>query len=162
MTIEEFDKTRWCYGMRVKIISGIHEGKIYYVYSLNFDQKLIGICDPSSLPEDCDDESSDQEVEWFRCESCILISETETYILKKNTIEIQNVLESIGYRKSSLFDPYSPWIIVNPKTCQGEVLKGEYCDFCEAEIDLDESIVDYGTNCEKDEDLFFSLISKIN
>lgn len=66
MTIEEFDRQRWCVGMKVQILSGVHRGAIYDVIAPDFDQKLIGCL---THPED-----EDSDLEYFRCENCKLVN----------------------------------------------------------------------------------------
>lgn len=60
MTREEFDATKWGYGMKCKVLE---DDSLYPIASVNFGEALIGVCY-------CDD---DNDLAWYRCESVELV-----------------------------------------------------------------------------------------
>lgn len=66
MTIQEFDNTRFCAGMRVE-----YRGKEYVIMSVDFQERTIGIVwDEIENDETFD---VDYEIRWVRCENCKLL-----------------------------------------------------------------------------------------
>lgn len=55
MTEEQFDKTKWKYGMYA-----LYKGRSYFVHSRCHDERLLG------LKADC---AADEDIFWVRCES---------------------------------------------------------------------------------------------
>lgn len=69
MTIEKFNKTRWCAGMKVlcNTIGVQYEPYEADVVSVDFDQYLIGVME--------NPESDDEDIRWLRCENCEIVTE---------------------------------------------------------------------------------------
>lgn len=67
MTIEQFNKTRWCAGMKVhcKPMNMDYEAEVHTVNSVNFDQALIAT----------NNHKYEMETnQWWRCENCEIIN----------------------------------------------------------------------------------------
>lgn len=64
MTIEEFNNTKWHYGMEAVIHSKMYGTIQRPIARVNFDQALIGIAT---------DDDEDLQLDWFRCENCDII-----------------------------------------------------------------------------------------
>lgn len=65
MTIEEFNNTAWHAGMEAVIHSEAYGTIQRPIASVNFDQALIGI----------ENDTDDEQLDWFRCENCDIIEE---------------------------------------------------------------------------------------
>lgn len=74
----------------------------------------------------------------------------QTCIIKKNTPEIRAELENLGYRRFIVFDEDADWISTF-------IEDDSYVDFCEGEIDPNETIDDYGIDCGENEELFYAI-----
>jgi len=61
MTIEQFNSTRWTFGMKAKY----SDGEIYPVASCDFGEKLVGLKGVV--------QSEPDEVSWVRCENVTLM-----------------------------------------------------------------------------------------
>lgn len=79
--------------------------------------------------------------------------------IRINTPELRQELENLGYKKSKFYSDDIPgdWLLCNSKDYKGNIIKGEYIDFCEDEIDLDETLGDYGIDCGINTDLFLAI-----
>ena len=69
MTTEQFDRTGWGNGMKVKAHGRYGKIGIRNVVAVDFDQCLIGIkvsLDPDEPPQ------------WIRCENCEIVTELKT------------------------------------------------------------------------------------
>jgi hypothetical protein len=63
MTIEEFKKTGFYSGIKIK-----YKGKVFDAVSVDFEECLIGI-------EENIEGADEDEISWKRCENCELIGE---------------------------------------------------------------------------------------
>lgn len=63
MTIEEFNNTKWHYGMEAVIHSEAYGTIQRPIVTVNFDQALIGI----------ETDGDDKQLDWFRCENCEIV-----------------------------------------------------------------------------------------
>lgn len=68
MTLQEFDNQKWVKGMKAR-----YEDQEYWLRSVNFKERLIGL-----QYEFLDPETDNDGVQWVRCESVELIEEFTT------------------------------------------------------------------------------------
>lgn len=67
MTKEEFMKTRFSPGMKVKV-----RKEVYDVASVDFEEMLIGVADGYEECSECG--SATIHISWKRCENCELVT----------------------------------------------------------------------------------------